>query len=339
MKLVMGVCLLARLTNAASLNVTLQMIGNTAIKVMTTNNGGEDLKVLRTGTFLESTATEKVEVFQSGSRVPFDGIRLLVSTASLDEDAFQTIPVNEMIETEFDISHMHDLSAGGVFQVIANGALSYASAGSTAIAGIVPYTSNIISSHINGSQAQTARKAFLEKRTLLQSDCTGTNLTTLRTTIDNCALWATRAKEAATAGTRLVEYFKSNSSSVSGTVSEVFEKIAAECNPTSGISKTYCSDPYPNCVPGVLAYAIPSQSYIAYCDLFFTLLPAVTQDCHAQDQAGTMVHEFTHLDQIKGANDYGSYGYKAVQALPADKNINHADTYALYAQAVMLDCD
>ncbi|KAI1880921.1 hypothetical protein JX265_001161 [Neoarthrinium moseri] len=283
MKLVMGVCLLARLTNAASLNVTLQMIGNTGIKVMTTNNGGEDLKVLRTGTFLESTATEKVEVLQSGSRVPFDGIRLLVSTASLDEDAFQTIPVNEMIETEFDISHMHDLSAGGVFQVIANGALSYASAGSTAIAGIVPYTSNIISSHINGSQAQTARKAFLEKRTLLQSDCTGTNLTTLRTTIDNY--------------------------------------------------------PYPNCVPGVLAYAIPSQSYIAYCDLFFTLLPAVTQDCHAQDQAGTMVHEFTHLDQIKGANDYGSYGYKAVQALPADKNINHADTYALYAQAVMLDCD
>ncbi|KAI1841910.1 hypothetical protein JX265_013078 [Neoarthrinium moseri] len=348
MKVAIGASLLAAFANAASINlarkataldVKLEMVGNTAVKATIVNSGAEDLKIFKTGTFLEDAATEKVEVFQSSSKIPFDGIRLRVSTAALDEDAFRTISAGEVIEAEFDIAHMHDLSAGGVFEVVTNGALSYAEAGSTEIAGIVPFSSNTLSAQVDGVQARAVRSAFLKKRTAVQADCTGSKKSAVTAALSNCQSWATQAQSAATAGTRLTEYFKSSSSSVKSTVSGVFQKMASECgSTTSGASKTYCSDVYQSCSSGVLAYTLPSGSYIAYCNLYFTALDAVTRTCHEQDQAGTTVHETTHLTQIKGTQDYGVYGYSAVRSLSASQNLNHADTYALYAQAIVLDC-
>lgn len=51
------------------LDVKLEMTGNTELKASVTNTGSEDLKVLKTGSFLDETAVEKVEVFQ-GSKFP-----------------------------------------------------------------------------------------------------------------------------------------------------------------------------------------------------------------------------------------------------------------------------
>jgi deuterolysin len=234
---------------------------------------------------------------------------------------------------------MHDLGAGGTYDIVSNGAVSYAEADSTTLAGVVPFFSNIISAQVDGVQARAARTAFLDRRTVVQSTCKGTRKDTVTTAISNCQAWATQAQAAAASGSadKLVEYFKSSSSSVRSTVSGVFQKEASECgSTTSGVSKTYCSDPYGACDAGVLAYTLPSQSYIAYCDLFFSALPAVTSTCHNQDQAGTTVHETTHLTQIKGTSDYGVYGYTSVQGLTAAQNLNHADTYALYAQGETL---
>lgn len=39
----------------------------------------------------------------------------------------------------------------------------------------------------------------------------------------------------------------------------------------------------------------------------------------------------THLREIKETTDYGVYGYEAVRALTAEQNLNHADTYAMFA--------
>ncbi|KAF7540336.1 hypothetical protein G7054_g1462 [Neopestalotiopsis clavispora] len=318
---------------ALSLDVKLEMAGNTAVKAIITNNGADDLKIFKTGTLLEDIATEKINVFQADSKVSFEGIRLRVSTASLEEDAFQTIRAGEIVTREFDIAHMHDLSSGGPFDIVASGAISFADVNGTEILGSVPLNSQTLSIQVDGTEAQAARSAFLERRTVVQSDCTSSKKTAVTTAINNCRSWATKAQSAANAGTKLTEYFKSSSSSVVSTVSGVFSKMASECgSTTSGISKTYCSDVYGACSSGVLAYTLPSGSYVAYCDLFFTALSPVTSTCHAQDQAGTVVHETTHLSQIKGTQDYGVYGYSAVRSLSASQNLNHADTYALYAQ-------
>jgi deuterolysin len=60
-------------------------------------------------------------------------------------------------------------------------------------------------------------------------------------------------------------------------------------------------------------------------------MPEKDSRCHADDQPFVTLHEITHLRQIKGTDDYGVYGYQAVRRLSAAQNLNHADTYALFA--------
>lgn len=52
----------------------------------------------------------------------------------------------------------------------------------------------------------------------------------------------------------------------------------------------------------------------------------------AQDQATTVLHEFTHAPGVyaPGTDDHG-YGYAASTALSASAALNNADSYALYA--------
>ena len=45
-----------------------------------------------------------------------------------------------------------------------------------------------------------------------------------------------------------------------------------------------------------------------------------------------------HLYDTKGISDYGGYGYNFIWSLTPDRNINHADTYALFANVIYLDC-
>lgn len=68
---------LASLVSAASidlakresaLDVKLEMTGNTAVTAKITNTGSSDLKVMKTGSFLDDAAVEKVQVFQ-GSKL------------------------------------------------------------------------------------------------------------------------------------------------------------------------------------------------------------------------------------------------------------------------------
>jgi deuterolysin len=76
MKIFAGVSLLVSMAVAVSVdlskrdsplvNVKLEMIGNTEVKVSVTNFGGSPLKVLKVGTFLDSSPVEKVEVYAKG---------------------------------------------------------------------------------------------------------------------------------------------------------------------------------------------------------------------------------------------------------------------------------
>lgn len=327
------------------LNVELEFTGNTAVKALIKNTGSEDLKLFKTGTFLDDTHVEKVEVFKAGKaeeKVAFDGIRLRVSTKNLDESAFHILPAGESIEASFDIAVAHDLSAGGDFDVLTEGAFAYAELNSTAIAGAVPFISNKVQAAVNGEQAGKVRRSYLEltKRTIVQSDCTGTQRSATTTALSNCASLArTAASNAQSNNAKMTEYFKSTSASTKSTVATVFNNIATQCgSTTSGNSRYYCSDILGACSGGVLAYTYPSTSQMVNCPLFFSGLTALSRQCHAQDQATTVLHEMTHLTQVKGTSDYGGYGYSFVRSLSAAQNLNHADTYTLFAQALYAGC-
>ncbi|CAJ2505865.1 Uu.00g132590.m01.CDS01 [Anthostomella pinea] len=342
MKFLGSVTLLASLASAASmkraspLNVQLEMVGNSAVKASVTNTGADALKVLKTGTILDKAPVEKVQVFQGSEQVGFEGIRLRLTTTGLEEESFQSIAAGETVEVNFDAAELHDLSSGGDFDFVANGALSYAQADSTEIAGAVPFSSNTVTAKVDGAQAQTARAAFINKRTAV-SMCSGTQLTRTTTAVSNCRAFAARASAAALSNTAKVnEYFKSTS--VGSQVAAVFARVITECGTTTGgVSDTYCEDVYGACSSNVLAYTLPSQSYIVNCPIYFSALSPITSTCHGQDQATTTLHEVTHLSQIAGTDDLG-YGYAAATALSSRNALNNADSYALFANAIYVGC-
>ncbi|KAH7138855.1 metallo proteinase [Dendryphion nanum] len=324
---------------STGLEVKIELTGNTAVKALITNTGDSDLKVLRSGSILDDTPVEKAEVFQGDSKVAFDGIRIEMLVTNLSEDVFEVIPAGKTIEKSFDVAHMHDLSAGGSYDIVTSGALAFANAGSTELAGAVTFGSNVIKTDVDGQLAETSRAEFLQKRTIVQSDCTGTRRTQVTTAISNCRSLAATASSAANSNNaKMTEYFKSTSASAKSTVATVFNRIVSECgSTTSGNSRFYCTDVYGACSSNVIAYTLPSQSYMAYCNLFFTM-PALSRTCHAQDQATTVLHEATHLTQVKGTSDYNGYGYNFVRSLSSSQNLNHADTYTLFAQALYAGC-
>ncbi|GFP54800.1 hypothetical protein ACSS6W_002679 [Trichoderma asperelloides] len=347
MKFVAGLIALAALASAAPgkaptpLDIKLESAGNAEIKAVITNTGKNSLKIFKSGTILDNSAVEKVSITSGEHTVAFDGIRQRISTENLGEDAFQSIPAGESIEVTFDIAEAHDLSLGGKYDVQSAGAFSFAKDGSTELVGSVPFETNKIEVDIDGEAASARRVAFHQKRTRVQSDCSGSKLSAIQTAIRNCASVAQLAQQAAASGSasKLTEYFKSSSSSVRSTVSGVFSRVASECGSTSGGSSSlYCSDVLGGCSSGVLAYTLPSSSLMAYCSLYFSALPSLSRTCHAQDQANTVIHESTHLSQVKGTQDYGGYGYNFIQSLSASQNLNHADTYALYANAIYVGC-
>lgn len=249
------------------------------------------------------------------------------------------------MKVEIDVAEMYDLSAGGDIVVVAKGALEYAKPNSTDLAGAIPYFSNTLSMTIDGAAATTARAksdfyTLAEKRSRVTS-CSGSRLTATANAIRNCRSLAQSAQSAASGGSsaKMLEFFKSSSSSVRSTVAKVFANVASECSSTtSGYATYYCADIYGACSIGVLAYTLPSASIMVNCPLYFNELPPQTQTCHGQDQATTTLHEMTHLRQIKGTDDFGAYGHTAVRRLSATQNLNHADTYTLFAQSIYAGC-
>ncbi|KAH7311394.1 metallo proteinase [Stachybotrys elegans] len=345
--------LLASLANAASvelakrdspIDLSLELVGNTAIKAHLTNTGSESLKVLKTGSILDTLEVEKSDVFAGASKIDFDGVRVWVDYGALSEESFQVLEAGETVEIEFDVAIDHDLTSGGDFTINSVGALAYAEADSTAIAGTVSFNSNVISTHVDGEAAAKVRRdwhAQVEKRAVVQNDCTGTRRTAIVNALSNCRTLASTAATAASSGpaARLTEFYKSSTSATRSTVQGVFNRIVSECgSSTSGASRIYCTDIYPACSGGVVAYAVPALAYQVYCPLWFNNYAAMTSACRGISQAGVLLHEMTHLTSIRGTQDYNCYGYNCVRSLSAAQNINHADTYMYFAQAAYANC-
>jgi deuterolysin len=234
----------------------------------------------------------------------------------------------------WDVAPTHDLGAGGEFQIHSAGQLLYAEANSTSISGAISYISNTVTANIDGIAATKSRRAFddLYKRQIIATDCKGEKLAAVKTSLAACASLAAVAEKAAREGpdNKMKEYFKSSDSKTRKTVATVFNLMQQECSGGTD-AKQFCTDVGNDCSPGVLAYTSPRTSTIVNCPSYFKL-PSLTSRCHRDDQVTTTMHETTHLKQIKGTSDMGGcYGYSCTTHLPGKQNINHADTYCLFA--------
>lgn len=269
-----------------------------------------------------------------GVKVPFEGMKVRILHSGLTSEDFVTLAAGQTKEVTVETAALHPLHEGGEFDVFAKGALPFAEEASTELTGALDYESNKLTMSIDGTQAATVAKA-LSKRTVVGSSCTGSKLTAVRTALSNCAKLATSAASAATAGTKLTTYFKSTSSA--STIAARLRAVSSDCGSTSSKTTTNCNDPYSGCSSNVLAYTVPSDSFITYCPIFFSALPALASSCHAQDQATTALHEETHATSVysPGTQDLG-YGYSAATALSANQALNNADSYALYANGKLI---
>ena len=180
------------------------------------------------------------------------------------------------------------------------------------------------------------------KRSEIGSDCSADQQQTLTTALANCAKLASAAADTAANahGTIFAEYFKVDDRTTRNTVAARLRAVAQDCGNTGrGATTTHCTDQYGGCSSQVLAYTVPNRNYISYCGIFFSQLTPLADTCHQQDQATTILHEETHADGVysPGTEDNG-YGYSAATALSSSQAVMNADSYALYANAINLDC-
>ncbi|KAI0103918.1 metallo proteinase [Nemania sp. FL0031] len=353
MKALAIISLLTTLASAAAVSlrgespfiVKIEQVGNSELKARVTNNGDVAMRVLRAGSILDSSPIEKVKISQGTKRIPFTGIRLYVHTADLKDKAFQTIEAKETVEIQWDAAQLHDLSAGGDFNITMEGGLRYAEEGSNEIAGQVIYDSNVIQAQVDGSKAAKVHDAFHEaqraERIVIQSDCSSSQKTVVNAALGVAKTYAQNAQSSASAGTKLQEYFKSTSTTTKNTVVDVFSKIATSVanSGTSGAAKLYCTDVADACSDGVVAYTSPgaTDEFIVMCAYWFQF-PATGNTCHIADQPYVIVHEATHLVAVKGTDDV-CYGYDGcVTAISNSQSLNNADSYALYANAIHVGC-
>lgn len=263
-------------------------------------------------------------------------------TADLKDNNFQVIDAGETVEVQWDTAQSHDLSAGGNYTINTTGSLRYAELGSNEISGQVIYNANPIHATVDGAKAaqvySTFHQAQKAKRIVIQSDCTSSQKTTVNAALSVAQTRATKASTAAAAGTRVEQYFRTDSSSTRSTVSSVFDKVAdVVASGTSGSGTLYCTDIGSWCTDGVVAYTQPGDDYIVVCPYWFQF-PATDSTCHGADQPYVLIHEATHMTAVASTDDV-CYGYEGcVDSISNSESLNNADSFALYSNGIQVSC-
>ncbi|KAL9108268.1 MAG: hypothetical protein Q9187_008318, partial [Circinaria calcarea] len=229
---------------ATPLSVSVSPAGNAMIKVTMTNVGATDLSLYKYGTIMEAGPVQKVMVLKNGAVLQHEGILRRYLTKDLTADAFTTLAAGKSVSEVIDLASVADLSAGGVYEVVATGAIPLAAAGTTTLSGqAVTYNSNKLSIMVDGAAAAKVGKAVkaLVDRTLLTS-CSGTPNTATRAALANAVSLANNAANAAASGsaTKFNEYFKTTSQTTRNTVAARLRAIAREAGSvTSGNTRYY----------------------------------------------------------------------------------------------------
>ncbi len=100
------------------------------------------------------------------------------------------------------MASIYDLSSGGDFDVVAEGEIPVAELDSTTLTGsVVTYLSNTLQVDVDGDAASRIPSAFsVFRRTIVQSDCTGSRRDAIIGALPNCASLASAAANAAASG-------------------------------------------------------------------------------------------------------------------------------------------
>jgi len=249
----------------------------------------------------------------------------------------------QTIDVHVDAAHVHDLSAGGKFGILAKGTIPFSEAGANKLSGVARFESRRLDVDVDGVRAGHIRNFENQKRSQLQADCVGDFGAATNLALQNCVGLANAAADYAANGdsAKMIEYFKGDDTDTRSTVNARLTAVANECSTnTTGATQYTCNEADAGaCGEGILAYTFPDTGVVVNCNLYYSYLPDISSDCHAQDKATTTLHEFTHANGVysPGTAD-NAYGYDASVALDHDSAVNNADTYALFANSIYAGC-
>ena len=99
----------------------------------------------------------------------------------------------------FDVAEMYDLSAGGKFEISAEGGVPWARARNTKLVGTAPYTIEKTTIEVD-AKVVAAKQKLAKQKTLLMSDCTDGRLDRTREANSVCAMLSTVAAHQALSG-------------------------------------------------------------------------------------------------------------------------------------------
>ncbi|EAS31986.3 metalloproteinase 5 [Coccidioides immitis RS] len=322
------------------LDVKLIPIGNTRVKAIITNNADHEMSFVKYNTLFDSSPVRKVQISKDGSIVPFNGMRLYYDINNLPKEAYKTLAPGASAEAEFDIAETSDLSAGGSFEISAEGSIPVIDGQGTKPTGSIRFKANVLTMDIDGEMASKVASAIpeLDKRTRVDGQtCTGQYAQLLQGGLRNCVTYAQRAAQAASGGNaqKFQEYFKTTSQQARQSVARRFQAIAQECSSANqGRTIYFCQDVYRNCQRGLIAYTIPARSHVVNCPDYWRLPPVVNRGLDP-DHGYVVVHEFTHATSIfsPGTVDH-AYGYEQCRRLNAQQSLSNADNYSLFAADV-----
>lgn len=115
----------------------------------------------------------------------------------VDVEEFQTLGAGETVEAQWDVAEMHDLSAGGDFDIATTGSLKFAAANSTEIIGEASIESAAIKATVDGAQASSVHENSSLRRTVIASTCSTSQRSTLTSALSGCVQYAQGAATAA----------------------------------------------------------------------------------------------------------------------------------------------
>ncbi|EEP79352.1 predicted protein [Uncinocarpus reesii 1704] len=318
--LVAGLATFTRLASSAphepEVSVQLSRVDNTRIKAVLTNHAGLSISVLTPKSLFDPSPVQKVNV--------------------LKDDAFTTIAPNASLETTFDLAETFDLSANGQYTIYSDDFMLYGAANTTEIVGSVLYKSNELTIHVNGAKPALIAHAIV-KRSTIDGTCRAYDWQ-LKAAFARCRDLAAGAARIPSI-TKFAEYFKTTEPRIQRIVAARFRAIQRECGAVNrGRARFNCKDSSGLCRKGYLAYAVTPGGQVFLCPSFHGL-PMNGRSCHSQDKGHVVLHELTHLGEVyePRCRDY-AYSYEGIKRLGADKAYLNADTYGLYALAVLKGC-
>lgn len=136
-------------------------------------------------------------------------------------------------------------------------------------------------------------------------------------------------------------FFKNEDKKSRSKVTSMFQMVADECAAKGGGRTGITCGDGGICgrgQGGITVEATTQGLHVNLCSGFFRGNdPAQSRGCANLDSAGVMLHEMTHA-LGKTTDQRGAYGLAAVKRLTSQQNLEHADTYAIFAHFARLGC-